>query len=238
MARARKQPIQLALPFRPWGGRRKGAGRKPKGGRGADWKRGPSHLKRPPLDPRHPVHVTLRLRKALPNLRRKALATVVFDAFRAARERLDARLVHFTVQTNHLHLIAEAKDERALSRAMQGLAIRLARQLNRRIGRHGAVFAERYHARALRTPLEVRRALVYVFHNHRRHHTGAGRSSYFDAMSTAAYFDGFTFRPRWSRHGFIPPEEPPVAPPDTWLLRVGWRKRGPLTARDLPKASG
>ena len=180
------------------------------------------------------MHVTLRLRKVLPNLRRKALATVVFDAFRAARQRLGARLVHFTVQTNHLHLIAEAQDTRALSRAMQGLAIRLARRLNAHLKRRGTVFAERYHARALRTPLEVRRALVYVFHNHRHHHRGAGRPCFLDAMSTAPYFDGFTFRPRWPRQGFIPPEEPPVALPNTWLLRVGWRKRGALSPREVP----
>jgi hypothetical protein len=86
----------------------------------------------------------------------------------------------------------------------------------------------------LSTPLEVRRALVYVFHNHRHHHTGPGRPSFLDPMSTAAYFDGFTIRPRLSRHGFIPPEEPPVAPPITWLLRVGWRKRGALSPRELP----
>jgi REP element-mobilizing transposase RayT len=180
----------------------------------------------------------MRLCKGLPTLRQKALVALIFAAFRVARQRHGARLVHFTVQKNHIHLIAEAAGERALSRAMQGLAIRLARRLNGRLERHGAVFAERYHAHALRTPLEVRRALVYVFHNHRHHHTGAGRPCFLDAMSTAAYFDGFTFRPRWPRHGFIPPEEPPVASPDTWLLRVGWRKRGALSPRELPSSAG
>jgi hypothetical protein len=99
------------------------------------------------------------------------------------------------------------------------------------------VFAERYHARALRTPLEVRRALVYVFHNHRHHHTGAGRPSFFDPLSTAMYFDGFTVAARRPRHGFIPPEEPPVARASTWLLRVGWRRRGLLSLRDVPGAA-
>jgi REP element-mobilizing transposase RayT len=179
----------------------------------------------------------MRLCKGLPSLRQRALAGVVFETFRAARQRHGARLVHFTVQTNHIHVIAEAADHRALSRAMQGLAIRLARQLNRRLERGGTVFAERYHARALRTPLEVRRALVYVFHNHRHHHTGAGRPCFLDPMSTAAYFEGFSFRPRWPRHGFVPPEEPPVVPANTWLLRVGWAKRGALSARDVPTSS-
>jgi REP element-mobilizing transposase RayT len=183
------------------------------------------------------VHVTLRLRKGLPNLRQASLARVVFLAFRAASQHHGARLVHFTVQTNHIHLIAEAEGQRSLSRALQGLAIRLARRLNRRLDRRGAVFAERYHARALRTPLEVRRALVYVFHNTRHHHTGVGRPTFFDPMSTAVYFDGFTVPPRRPRHGFIPPEEPPVARASTWLLRVGWRRRGALSPRDVPTAA-
>jgi REP element-mobilizing transposase RayT len=237
MARVRRRPVQLALPLRAWGGRRKGAGRKPKEGRQPGWKPGPSHLRRPALNPRYPVHVTMRLCKGLPSLRQRALAALVFAAFRAARQLHGARLVHFTVQTNHIHLIAEAADHRALSRAMHGLAIRLARRLNGRLERRGAVFAERYHARALRTPLEIRRALVYVFHNHTHHQTGAGRPIFLDPMSTAAYFDGFSFRPRRPRHGFIPPEEPPVAGPDTWLLRVGWAKRGALSARDVPTSS-
>jgi hypothetical protein len=159
----------------------------------------------------------------------------VFSAFRSAKERLGARLTQFSVQSNHLHLIVEADGQRALSRALQGLAIRLARRLNGRLQRRGSVFADRYHARILRTPLQVRRALVYVLHNHRRQHTGPGRPTRFDVFSTAAYFDGFTMPIlRWPRSGFVPPEEPPVARPGTWLLRTGWRRHGLLGTRDVP----
>jgi REP element-mobilizing transposase RayT len=179
----------------------------------------------------------MRVRKGLPNLRRKPLAGLVFSAFRAAKEGPSVRLAQFSVQSNHLHLIVEADGHRALSRAMQGLAIRLARRLNARLGRRGSVFSDRYHARALRTPLEVRRALVYVLNNHRRHHTGRGRPSRFDVFSTAAYFDGFTTPIlRWPKSGFVPPKEPPVAQAKTWLLRVGWRRLGLLTPSDSPAA--
>jgi REP element-mobilizing transposase RayT len=181
------------------------------------------------------VHVTMRLRKGLPTLRHKALAEPVFAAFRAAKERLGVRLVQFSVQSNHLHLIVEADGQRALSRAMQGLAVRLARSMNRRLKERGSVFSDRYHSRALRTPLEVRRALVYVLHNHRRHLTGRGRPSRFDVFSSAAYFDGFaTPILRWPKSGFVPPKEPPVSHSKTWLLRVGWRRFGLLTPSDAP----
>ena len=183
---------------------------------------------------RHPVHVTLRLGKGIPSLRHKSLAGLVFDAFRAARERLGVRLVHFSVQSNHLHLLVEADGRRALSRAMQGVAVRLARRLNRRLSRCGAVFADRFHARTLRTPLEVRRALVYVLRNHRHHSRGAGRPSRFDVFSTSAYFDGFTTSPCWPKGGFLPPEEPPVARPRTLLLRFGWRRFGLIAPHEAP----
>jgi putative transposase len=227
----RYRPVQMELPLRSWGGKRAGAGRKSATGR----KRGVPHVRRPELKARHPVHVTMRLQNGLPGLRHKPLAAIVFAAFRAARELHGARLVQFSVQSNHLHLLVEATGRNALSRAMQGLATRVARRVNGKLGRRGSVFEDRYHARALRTPVEVRRALVYVLHNHKHHLTGAGRASSFDPLSTAPYFDGFTARVwRWPRDGFIPPKESPVVMAKTWLLRIGWRRLGLITPHERP----
>jgi hypothetical protein len=116
---------------------------------------------------------------------------------------------------------------------MEGVATRLAKRLNGLLKHRGPVFADRYHARALKTPLEVRRALVYVLHNHRRHTVAPGRRSGLDPLSTAPYFDGFApgiVRPPPT----APPEEPPAARARTWLLRVGWRRHGLLGALDVP----
>jgi hypothetical protein len=152
----------------------------------------------------------------------------VLSAFHAARQRFGARLVQYSIQSNHVHLIVEAEGRGALSRAMQGLAVRLARRLNARIGRRGSAFADRYHARSLRTPLEVRRALLYVLHNH-RHHAGVYTRVVLDPLSSAAYFDGFSQRTpaHLSR-------DAPVAEPSTWLLRIGWRRHGLLGKDESP----
>jgi REP element-mobilizing transposase RayT len=222
--------VQLGFSFRTWGGRRKGAGRKPRG-----VKAGVSHQRRPVLKACQPVHVTLKLKNGLPNLRHKPLARLVSVAFQASKERFGVRLNHFSIQSNHVHLIVEVDGHRALSRAMQSLTIRLARRLNQRVRRRGPVFADRYHARPLRTPLEVRRALVYVLHNHRHHHTGPGRKNDFDPMSSAAYFDGFAAGLfRLARRALDPSPDPPVVAPRTWLLRLGWRRHGLLNDRDAP----
>jgi len=233
MARAR----QLALEFRSWGGQRTGAGRPPNGS-----KPGVSHLRRPTLSRHHPVHVTLRIVAGVPSLRAGLRFYELRTALARGQQRFGFRLVHFSVQCNHIHLIAEAHDRRALSRGMQGLSVRLARAVNRTLQRRGRVFADRYHARALKTPRAAHFALRYVLLNARKH---AVRSSpltatdsivpgFVDSRSSAAWFDGFqrpnelvfgarAVRAEWRATCEL---EAPVVPPCTWLLRRGSRRYG------------
>src|SRR6185436_19134094 len=115
-------------------------------------------------------------------------------------------------QTDHIHLIVEAKVTLALTRGTQGLAIRCARAFNRACHRRGRVWRHRYHAHYLRTPREVRAAYVYVLLNHRKHlRAGPG----IDPCSSGAWFDG------WARPPPLPGEPSPVAPPTTWLGAIG-----------------
>ena len=139
------------------------------------------------------------------NLRSRRCYSAVSRAFSAAAERFGMRIVQFSVQGNHMHLVVEAVTSDALSRAMQGLGIRVAKGLNRVMHRRGRVFADRYHARALRTPTEVRRALAYVRNNF-AHHSGERAAR--DPYSSAA---GDVELPQ----------------PHTWLLRIGWRRAPP-----------
>jgi len=115
--------------------------------------------------------VTLRAQRLLPSLRTDRLFGAVRGGL-AAGSRGGLRILEFSVQSNHLHLIVEADDGRALSRGIQGLAIRLAKAVNRILGRRGRVWGDRYHVRALKTPSEVRNALIYVLQNWRKHLPG------------------------------------------------------------------
>src|SRR3990172_9283341 len=94
---------------------------------------------------------------------------------------------------NHLHLVAEPQARAALRRGMQGLSIRVAKALNRLLGRHGKVLADRYYARPLATAAETRAALNYVMTNARKHGlAGAGDGAGGTAPSSSAlYFDGW-----------------------------------------------
>jgi REP element-mobilizing transposase RayT len=213
---------QGALAFSTgWGGARPGSGRKPNGE-----KAGVSHRMRTALHARFPVLVTLRLCAAVPNLRRVDPLRVICWAFQGGRERFGFRLIHYSIQTNHVHLLVEAEHSVALARGMQGLGVRIARALNRLWGRKGSVFDDRYHERILRTPREVRNALVYVLQNARKHgHRFQGGP---DPFSSGRWFDG------WRDFEGVGSGGSPVAPARTWLLRKGWRRFGRIGVGESP----
>ncbi len=159
------------------------------------------------------------------------MLAIIESALEGLKTWREFRVVHFSLQGEHLHLIVEADDNRALSEGMQGLSVRLAKGLNRLMGRHGKVFADRFHAHVLRTPSEARNALAHVLLNHRSHmariRKPAGRSVP-DPFSSAATFDG------WQELRGEPPRL--TAPPRSWLLGTGWRRRGKLSLGDTPAA--
>jgi len=201
--RVRPRPRQLDLEFRTWGGKRAGAGRKPRGARA-----GVAHRSRGEWSRPVPLHVTLRMAPHVYNLRSRRSFRVIAAALRVGAERFDVRVVEFSVQGNHIHLLVEAPDRRALARAIQGLSIRVARGLNRMMGRKGRVFDDRYHARMLRTPTEVRHAIRYILDNARKHAAQRGETyaaGYVDPYSSAGAPDLA-----------LPPAQ-------TWLLREGRR---------------
>ena len=155
---------QREFKFRTWGGKRKGAGRKPVGARA-----GLRHEKRPLLKKRFPVHVTWRMREEVWKLRSRRCFGALARAFWGGCNRFGFRLVHYSVQGNHMHLLVEAADEKSLARGMNGLGVRVARGLNKVMGRSGRVLEERYHGHILRTPTEVRNARGYLSTNAKRH---------------------------------------------------------------------
>jgi len=158
-------------------------------------------------------------------LRSDRVFSALLDAFIAASLG-SFRVVHFSVQTDHVHMIIEADSADHLRRGLNRLACRAARALNRAYRRSGAVWAERYHARALTTPREVRNGLVYVLLNFRKH-LRAPRG--IDPRSSGAWFDG------WADE--VPPHGAPcpVVSARTWLASVGWRRAGGrISARETP----
>ncbi len=228
MPRARTFQQSIRFPC-GWGGKRAGAGRPPK----QPGRPGIAHVTRPRLSPREPLHVTLRLRDGIDgSLRRRDGFRAVRWALAVATRRDDFRVCHMSIQGNHLHLIVEAASRRALARGMQGFAISCARQLNRLRDRTGRVFADRYHARPLTSPRQVRSALAYVLNNWRRHGEDRGVRAALDPYASGGCFDGWTTE---QRVRLRPGQEVlPVAFPTCWLLTTGWRRHRRIDVDEVP----
>lgn len=236
MALRRKAFVQqeLAFPNR-WGGARPGAGRRPAPGRKAV-----PHRARPQHGAGHPVHVTLR--SAFRPLRSQHVFPTVCLAVAGAirRDPLRFRVLHFSVQWDHVHLVVEASDKAALSAGMRSLVIRIARAVNELVGRKGRLWADRWHGRELASPRQVRNALVYVLANFRKHAT-ARLAAGVDAFSSATRFDGWR---GFSEGDELPRAGPPfhaefarwvvVSKAKTWLAREGWRARELVNVDEAP----
>jgi hypothetical protein len=244
-----------------WGGRRVGAGRPPKSGR-----RNTAHVKRAPHRKEHPVHVVVRseVRSLRSQFLFPTLRGVIGDTNRVLRGRF--RICHFSVQGDHLHLLVEADDGGWLRRGMHSLVARLAFRVNRLLMQSGRVIADRWYGRALETARAVRRALVYVLGNFRKHGQSAvlggpcresgsapgavsernGFRNAVDVFSSAPYFSGYReFRgqaPVSVCASLIPAvistRGPlPISDPQTLLLATWWKRLGLLSVLEGPSTA-
>lgn len=195
------------------------------------------HFVRPAHDARHPVHVTMKRVRAAPSLRAQRVFAAIVEQLRAAVAR-GVRILHFTVQGDHVHLVVEADDRDCLSRGMQFFFSRVAFAVNRVAMRSGKLFRDRHHRRELATPTEVRRALVYVMFNDRKHMRAGDRrvtqrkappvGGWFDPCSSSIWFEDWDPRarppPPLGARARVGPC--PLAAPGTWLARTGYKRAG------------
>ena len=226
------------------GGKRRGAGRPKSGVRAAE-----PHKRRPFHDERQPVHVVLRVVKAVGSLRRRLTYQAIRAATRVAARRRDFRIVHLSIQRTHVHLLVEAKGKAALSAGMQGFQISAAKHLNAAISkgrpgprRRGTVFPDRYHAVVIDSPRQARHALSYVINNWRKHAEDRGevtRRWDIDWYASGAMFTGWKEQGNRGVAFRCPPEFAPmvVSAPRTWLLRKGWQMHGAISCREVPSAA-
>ena len=223
--RGQTQLGQVELVFNRRGGRRKGAGRKRTG------RKKVAHTTRPEFAKRFPSHVTLRFIDGLPTMRRRKAMKAIRAAMFVVMPRTDFRIVHLSIQGNHVHLICEAEGRAALSRGMKAFKISAAKRLNKVLGREGTIFADRYHSEVLTTPTQVRNAICYCLNNWRKHGEDRRATVRVDHFSTGYFFHG------WKERGPLEHTSEdllPSATPQTWLLTKGFRKAPPISLYDRP----
>src|SRR5262245_34496270 len=117
----RRRPKQTSFVWKSHGGVRGRSGRKPRRENVGLL----PHVARPQFDRNLPVHVTMRAVRGVPSMRAQTVQNTVLAELARATDK-GFRLLHYSVQDDHLHAIAEADDATALSHGIQRLASRIA----------------------------------------------------------------------------------------------------------------
>lgn len=213
------------------GGARPGAGRPPKGEFA-----GHPHKGREAFRAKHPLHVVMRTLAVARNLRRPVIHEAVRSALTTIGKHEDCRVVHLSIQRDHLHLLVEADNREALAHGMRAFQISLAKRINRALSspakprRRGQIFADRYESIVLDSPRAVRDALVYVLNAWRKFEKPAPRA--LDPYSSALVFDGWKEPITDADTSDLAPLV--LWPPRTALLSSGWRSTGRIARGELP----
>jgi hypothetical protein len=200
-----------------------------------------SHLTRPEHDGRHPMHLTMRRVRLAPSFREERIYRAILAELADAKRR-GTRVLHYSAQHDHLHIMLEGGNRAELGKKMRTLVSRIALAVNRAAHRRGQLFGDRYHRHDLTTPREVRNALRYILFNTRKHAKEGQGYDPLDAMSSTPWFEHWSpgrapepervadARARWWPGGS------PTSRPRTWLAEKGWlRAGGPLGFDEMPK---
>ena len=136
------------------GGRRPGSGRK------RIHSPGVSHRKRETLTKRTPQHINFNFNCRIQN---KQCLKLLKRSIEKA-QKLGLKIIHFSLQSNHVHLITEAENNQVLTQGMRALTITFSKGLKK-----GRVQLERYHLHVLKTLKEAKHAIHYVLFNEQKH---------------------------------------------------------------------
>jgi putative transposase len=79
-----------------------------------------------------------------------------------AKKRYGLQILNYTVTSNHIHLLVIDGKRDVIPKSLQLVAGKTAQEFNRRKGRNGAFWEDRYHATAIERGEHLRRCLVYI----------------------------------------------------------------------------
>jgi putative transposase len=206
-----------------WGGKRKKAGRPNRSGT-------VNHMARPEVDFRKPLQITHKLQPGLATLRRKHILKA-FQRCAARAKHFEMHVIHFSLISNHIHMLVEARDKKALEQGMRSLASRMGKLVAFCSNKKGPVFKGRYHLSVIKNPTQMKRSLYYVLLNQAKH---SKMLEHMDPFSSAKYFPdwrrlmGKLWNPvfEWEEVNISSCDEAGLSPPRSWLMRDGWNRAG------------
>ncbi|MEI8348179.1 MAG: transposase [Pseudomonadota bacterium] len=140
------------------------------------------HRLREEIPKKKPVHVVWHLNPHVPPCRRKNILLIFKKAVLKGRL-MGLKVIHFSLMNNHLHLLIETENKKALAKALQSFAISFTKRLKNFNGlKKTPIFKERYFCHILKSLREVKHAIHYILMNGKK----AGLSRYdIDPYSSA-----------------------------------------------------
>jgi REP element-mobilizing transposase RayT len=135
-------------------------------GRPAIQDRGIRHTKREEIRRETPLHLTIKLIRA--DVQNKTVLKALRHAILRARLQ-GLRIIHYSLEHDHIHLYAESDDNKILARAMKALGGSLIKKINKYFKVKGRCYKTRYHLRILRSATEVKNVINYILKNGIKH---------------------------------------------------------------------
>jgi REP element-mobilizing transposase RayT len=128
------------------------------------------HRERPKLTRLSSLHLTIKIKRIKADLKNKSILIVLKRAIYNARKK-GLRVIHFSLEFDHVHLLIEAPDNFILGKGMQSLGVTLVRGINKLGQTSGEVYKHRYHFRKINSTRELKVVMNYIFHNGVKHRT-------------------------------------------------------------------
>lgn len=138
----------------------KKGGRRPGSGRKRIHSKGVAHREREKIKPTTPLHINFKYKTYIKN---KICLRLLKKAILNSRKH-GLRIIHFSLQSNHVHLIVEAETNQILTKGMRSLTVTFAKGLDR-----GRVQLDRFHLHVLKSLRETKNAVHYVLFNSQKH---------------------------------------------------------------------
>lgn len=135
-----------------------------KAGRPAIHDKGIRHIEREEIFRTTSLHLTIKVRSHKADIKSKLVLRALHHAILRAR-RKGLKIIHYTLEYNHIHLLVEASDKSVVHQGMQALGISLSKRINKIKGVTGSVYKHRYHLRKITSPRELKNVLHYIFNN-------------------------------------------------------------------------
>jgi REP element-mobilizing transposase RayT len=217
-----KKPKQLEFKkVNGWGGKRKGAGRKNRSTT-------VNHMAREKVDFKKPLLITLKLKKGLKSFRTRKMKAKFEECGRESKK-FGLHILQFSLLRDHIHVVIEAKNNKALSKGMKSLGGRMGKALRAEIGGKGPVFNGRYHLRLLNNPTQTKNAIAYVLLNQSNHEKDIPKIDFYSSAMHFSEWKALVGR-KWSTKfaaGIEPRPLPDyLSPPNSWLAKEGWKRAG------------